>query len=73
MSALAPDRAAIEGFLAQVGGDAIQLVTFPAAGGPSQARWFGDDAAGAASWAEQLNAAGSNVYWSANVVRAGLN
>lgn len=73
MSALAPDRAAIEGFLAQVGGDAIQLVTFPAAGGPSQARWFGDDAAAAAAWATERNAAGANVYWSANVVRAGLN
>ena len=73
MSALAPDRSAIEGFLAQVGGDAIQLVTFPAAGGPSQARWFGADAAGAAAWAAERNAAGANVYWSANVVRAGLN
>lgn len=72
MSALAPDRAAIEGFLAQVGGDAIQLVTFPAAGGPSKARWFGADAAGAAAWAAERNAAGANVYWSANVVRAGL-
>jgi len=73
MSALAPDRAAIEGFLAQVGGDAIQLVTFPAVGGPSQARWFGDDATGAAAWATERNAAGANVYYSVNVVRAGLN
>ena len=73
MSALSPDRAAIEDFLVQVGGDAIQLVTFPATGGPSQARWFGADAAGAAAWAEQRNAAGANVYYSANVVRSGLN
>ena len=73
MSALAPDCAAIEGFLAQVGGDAIQLVTFPAVGGPSQARWFGADAVSAAAWAAERNAAGANVYWSANVVRAGLN
>jgi hypothetical protein len=73
MSALAPDRAAIEGFLAQVGADAIQLVTFPAAGGPCKARWFGDDAAAAAVWAAERNAAGANVYYSVNAVRAGLN
>lgn len=73
MSALAPDRAAIEGFLAQVGGDATHLVAIPAEGGLTHGRWFGDDAVGAAAWAVERNGAGDNLYWSPNAIRPGLN
>lgn len=73
MSALAPDRASIKGFLAQVGGEAIHLVAIPAEGGPTKGRWFGEDAAGAAAWAAERNEAGDNLYWSPNAVRPGLN
>lgn len=73
MNALAPDRAAIEGFLAQAGGDAILLVAIPAEGGPTQGRWFGADAPAAAVWAVDRNEQGQNIYWSPNAVRPGLN
>lgn len=73
MSAPVPDRVAIEGFLAQAGGDTIHLVAIPAEGGPTQGRWFGGNAPAAATWAANRNAAGANIYWSPNAVRPGLD
>ena len=43
-----PDPAAIESFLADTGGKAIQVAAIPAAGGAPVAKWFGGDAEGAA-------------------------
>ncbi len=56
MNAPAADRAAIEGFLARAGGEAIHLVAIPAEGGSTQGRWFGADAPAAAAWAADRNA-----------------
>ncbi|WP_375250422.1 AAA family ATPase [Sphingomonas sp.] len=72
MNAPAADRAAIEGFLARAGGEAIHLVAIPAEGGSTQGRWFGADAPAAAAWAADRNAGGANIYWSPNAVRPGL-
>lgn len=73
MGTLTADRAAIEGFLAQAGGEAIHLVSIPAEGGPTLGHWFGADAACAADWAAKRNADGSNIYWSPNPPHAGLH
>ena len=36
-------------------------------------RWFGEDADAAATWAASHNATGRNLYWTVNVVGAGLH
>lgn len=42
-------------------------------GKPSEALYFGADRIAAQIWADALNAQHYNIYWSVNVVRAGLN
>ena len=44
----------------EVGGTALQLVAITP-DGPTEGRWFGDDATAAAIWASERNAAGRNI------------
>ncbi len=70
---LSADGSAIADFLInEVGGAALHLVAITP-DGPTEGRWFGGDAAAAARWASDLNAAGKNIYWTTNQARPGLN
>lgn len=72
--ALTADAVVSANFLRdELGGRAIHLVAIPADGGPTEGRWFGDDASAAAQWAADRNSAGRNVYWTVNGVRPGVN
>jgi hypothetical protein len=72
LESLAPDEASIALFLRECVKDNIQLVAITP-GGPTNGRWFDDDVTAAVQWAMQQNANGKNIYWSVNIVRAGLN
>lgn len=72
MGQLKPDRAVIGRFLSAILRSHIHIVAI-IPDGRVTAKWFGEDAKGAAVWASDQNAQGAGVYFSVNVVRAGLN
>jgi len=68
----APSWKLATAFLANTVGDHIHLVAITP-DGPTTGRWFGNDAVAAVAWASDQNQQGRNIYWTVNVVRAGLN
>jgi putative DNA primase/helicase len=68
----APNIEVIKDFLARVLQTDIHLVAIVPDGGV-EARWFGDDAPSAASWAAERNGAGKNLYWTVNCTTVGLH
>ncbi len=69
-----PDRRAMVQFLREVlRGEHIHLVSIPPDGGAISGREFGGNIESAADWAEAHNSDGRGVYFSANIVRAGVN
>ena len=67
-------QSTVHDFLRSVVGHDIHLVAIrPDADSEPHGAYWGDDAAQAAEWVRAYNAAGWNVYWTVNQVRAGLH
>lgn len=71
-SQLFPYPAAIRSFVEVIGSD-IHFVAIHPENGDVVAQWLGKNIDAATAWALARNCESCNVYWTANIVRAGLN